>query len=215
MGSRRGWIWVLVAALALAVVSLLSNITTTAQLEGRADGLLTVRLTLSTLANAGVVWGGLGILAGWLVAPPLRAALVAGPAAGLLSLAAHYGLGGLTGLMPWESFRDNASWFVVATVLGVTLGQVGALARRTDVLGLLARTVVPLGAILEPALRGWYQPAEAFGRPDAIAQQTSAVVLTAAGLLGLVVVVRRWPGHAAAGRREPDQPGGEGIGLVR
>lgn len=209
MGSPRAWGWAALAALALAVLSLLSNITTTAQLEGRADGLLTVRLTLSVLANAGIVWGGLMVLAGWLVAPPLRAALVAGPAAGVLGLAAHYGLGGLTGLMPWESFRDNVPWFVVAAVLGVPLGAVGALARRTDVLGLVARMVVPLGAILEPVVRGWWVPDAGLGAPTVHALQISTGVLVLAGLAGLVLVVRRWPD------RGPGQSSTGGIGLVR
>ncbi|GAA3606977.1 hypothetical protein GCM10022199_08440 [Marihabitans asiaticum] len=190
LGSARGWAVLAAVVLALAVVSLLTNATTAEQLSGRADGVLTLRWTLSRIVNAGTVWAGLAVLAGWLVARPLGA-LVAGPISGVASLAAHYGIGQLTGLMPAGSASDNLSWFVAALLTGPPLGLVGWLARRDDLLGLLARLVVPLGAVLEPILLGWFAPHALATQPDRISGWVAGGVLVLAGLVGGAVVLRR------------------------
>lgn len=91
---RAGWTKVIVAASLVGIIALLSNITTTDQLSGDADTLLTLRFTVSKLVNSGTVWGGLLTLAGWFVRRPLHAAL-AGVVAGEVALVVHYGLGHL------------------------------------------------------------------------------------------------------------------------
>lgn len=190
MGSRRGWVVALALALGLAVVSLLSNITSEEQLAGRGDGVLTARLVVSLLVNAGTVWAGLMVLAGWLVARPLGA-LVAGPVSGVGSLLAHYALGEVTGLMPPDSIETNTAWFVVAAVMGVPLGLVGRLARRRDLVGLLARLVVPVGALAEPLVQGWLTPADDLNQPNALAGLMAGSALVLAGIVGGVLVLRR------------------------
>ncbi|XVX20162.1 hypothetical protein ACQP1U_18085 [Actinomycetota bacterium] len=153
------WGRVIVWALVLAVVSLLSNITSVAQLSGEANGLLAVRFYVSKLVNAGAVWAGLMVLAGWLVRRPAQAAL-AGVLSGELALVAHYGIGQVTGIYESGIWASNFYWFIAPLLFGVPLGLIGAAARRLDVWGLLAGLVVPLGAVLEP----WVSPAQDGGR---------------------------------------------------
>ncbi|WP_353950913.1 hypothetical protein V6K52_14890 [Knoellia sp. S7-12] len=116
MGDRgRGWLGVLLSVVVLGVGSLLSNITTGAQLSGEDQALFAARRTASLLLNAGTLWVGVSVLAGWLVRLPVTAA-VAGPLAGVGALVVHYGLGELTGLMPPGSFASNEFWFVAAAL---------------------------------------------------------------------------------------------------
>ena len=106
------------------------------------------------LLNAGFVWAGSAVLAGWLVS---RSGLVAGAAAGCVVLvcavAGYYtygvtlgdradvGLSALSGVI--------RLWLVASVVAGPLLGATGVWTRRGDVLGLLARLVVPAGALTE------------------------------------------------------------------
>lgn len=153
--ARRGWYLVVAAALAVSLVSWATNITTEAQLSGQADGFLTVRRTFSKLANSGTIWAGLGMACGWFVRRPLPAA-VAGILGSLLSLIAHYALGRISGMFTATIWGENLEWFVAAMILGGPLGLVGATARRVDVWGLAARLMVPLGAVLEPFVKGMF-----------------------------------------------------------
>ncbi|WP_201464738.1 hypothetical protein [Janibacter melonis] len=172
---RRARALVALVAAGLAVLTLLA-----AAAADQLDGDPAARAVL-VLANAGSVWAGQAVIAGWLVRRAPAAAL-AGPAVGLLSLVTYYVLGALTGLTPWSGLADNLGWFVAAAVAGVPLGLVGALARRRDVLGALARLVVPAGAVLEPLVRGWLG--------DGVLG-VAGLVLIVAGLAGGAIVVRR------------------------
>ena len=88
--ARQRWMQVAVAAVGLAVVSLLTDL-------NWGDDLALFRLTITRLANSGTAWAGLLVFAGWLVRRPLAAA-AAGLVAGQLSLVAHYALGRAGGL---------------------------------------------------------------------------------------------------------------------
>lgn len=186
----RQWVLVLGATLALAMVSLASNITTDAQLIGDADAVLTARLTVSKLANSGTAWAGLGVLAGWLIRRPALA-FGAGIGASALALAAHYAAGQIIGVFEPEIWSSNAMWFVAALVAGGPLGVVGATARRTDVLGLLARLVVPFAAGAEPFVGGMLTPAAAVPGPHRIAGLASGSIMVAAGAVALCLVLAR------------------------
>lgn len=177
------------AALALAVVSMVSNINTAAQMSGQADVLRAIRLTFSNLANAGVVWAGLLILAGWLVKYPRQAA-AAGVAAGLMSLIAHYALGQAAGIYTAEIWEANLNWFFITAIVGAPLGLIGSLAHRADDLGFLARLLVPVGAVAEPLVRGYFTLHPTLLWPDRLASVICGVVLIAAGLLAAFVAVR-------------------------
>lgn len=188
--SRRGWALALGAAVALGVTSLLANLTSVAQLEGREQEWLAVRRTLSLLLNSGSVWAGLGVFAGWCLRRPVVAAL--GSALSLaLALAVHYLLGIAVGSLGWESFSQNDSWFLVAAVVGPALGLVGAATHSDRWFGWLARLFVPAGAVVEPWVRQWWSAPDTAGWPTVVSGWAASVLLTSAGLAGAWLVLRR------------------------
>ncbi len=186
---RRALLVLCLVAVGLGLLSLLTNITTTAQLEGRDEMLNAVRKSATRVLNSGTVWAGLSVLAGWLVRRPLPAA-AAGAGAGLLALLVHYGVGVGLGVLGTGAFSSNASWFVAAVVAGPPLGLVGAAARRTDLLGLLARLVVPVGALLEPWVVGWLTPGVAEVWSNRVSGYAAAATLLGGGILGLALALR-------------------------
>lgn len=185
---KRGWLLVLGVAVALAVASLAANVTTTDELLGRANALAVVRLSVSKLLNAGVVWAGLAVLSGWAVGRGVRAA-AAGIVAFLLALVTHYGLGVLVGLFEPDVWSSNAYWFAAAILLGPFLGLVGAASRRADPIGVLARLVVPTGAILEPFVLGAFTSSEVLPWPGRVSSVVSGVALLVAGAIGAIAVL--------------------------
>lgn len=187
--DRRGWLLVVASALALAVFSWVTNITTDSQIAGEADDFLTLRYTFSKLANSGTAWAGLMILCGWLVRRPFPA-VIAAIFGSLLSLAAHYAVGRTTGMFDATVWTENRDWFVVALLFGAPLGLVGAAARRTDMWGWCARLVVPLGAMLEPFVMGMFTPSPLRTGPDRLAEMASGVILIVLGAAGGAVIVR-------------------------
>lgn len=193
--TRRGWRLLLLASLVVALVSLASNATTLRQLSGEADVVLAVRLTVSKVVNSGTVWGGLPILAGWLVRRP-RQAVAAGIVACLVALFVHYGAGRLFGMFDATVWTENQFWFVLAVVMGGPLGVVGAIARRNDQWGLLAALIVPVAAVLEPLYLGMFSMPEIMPWPERASSAVSAAVLIAAGTVGAATILIR---H----RREP------------
>jgi hypothetical protein len=196
--AARGWWLALSAAAALAVVSLISNLTSVSQLSGQANTWLAVRFTLSKLVNAGAVWAGLPILSGWLVRRPRQAA-VAGIVSGLISLVVHYGLGQLVGVFDSGIWASNAFWFVAAVVFGGPLGLIGAIARRPDRWGLLGRLTVPVGAVLQPFALDMFTVPAFLPWPERLSSTVSGAVLLAAGLLGGVGVVAHHRGKHPQG----------------
>lgn len=189
--QRRGWLVVLVVSTALALVSLASNVTTEAQLSGQADTVLAVRFTISKFVNTGTVWAGLGILAGWLVRRTGQA-VVASLTALLLALVVHYGLGLLVGMFEADVWANNSHWFLAAAVAGGPLGLIGATARRTDGLGLVARLVVPVAAMTEPFVVGMFDLPDFIPWPSRTSSVVVGVTLLIVGLTGLIAVFVRW-----------------------
>lgn len=189
--QRRGWLVVLVVSTALALVSMVSNLTTEAQLSGQADTVLAVRFTISKLVNTGTVWAGLGILAGRLVRRTGQA-VVAGLTALLLALVVHYGLGLLVGMFEADVWVNNSYWFLAAVVAGGPLGLIGATARRTDGRGLVARLVVPVAAIVEPFVVGMFDRPDFIPWPDRTSSVVVGVTLLIGGLTALIAVIVRW-----------------------
>jgi hypothetical protein len=182
MTSRRAWMLVVAAAVLLGVIAMIANTTSLAQTSGQADGFAAARKTFSKLVNAGAVWGGLSVLAGWLVSRPAPA-LLAGVVAPLIALVVHYGLGDVLGLMPWADFRGNREWFVAAGMLGPGLGIIGAVAARADVWALLGRLVVPLGAVAEPLLLGWLPPDSRDISSNRVSDVAAGLALMVSGLV--------------------------------
>ncbi len=186
--TRRGWGLVLIVATALALVALASNATTMSQIEAKTNTLLAVRKTISMLVNAGTPWAGLAVVSGWLVRRPVQA-FVAGIVALLVALVAHYGVGLMLGMFDPNVWTENQDYFWAAVVLGGPLGLVGAIARRPDLWGLVARLVVPAGAVLEPFVIGMFTSPAIMPWPGRVASTISGVVLLTAGVAGCLMVL--------------------------
>ncbi len=191
--DRRGWSLVIVVASVLALVSLAANVTTTSQLEGKADALLAGRSTLSQLVSAGTVWAGLAVVSGWLVRRPAPA-VAAGVVALLTACGVHYGGGLALGMFDPDVWTANLHWLLAAMVMGGPLGLVGALARRLDPWGMAARLVVPAGAVLEPFVVGHFTTPAVLPWPNRVADVISGSALLAAGMVGCFCIL-------TAGRR--------------
>ncbi len=186
--STRGWLLVLAVALGLAVVSWATNITTMTQMVGEANEFKTIRLTISKLANSGTVWAGLAILSGWFVGHPLRS-FVAGIVGSEFSLAAHYAIGRVSGMFDATIWDENSSWFALGLVVCGPLGLIGAAARRRGPWGLVARMVVPVGAVIEPIVLGMFTPPEMLPWPDRFSSVACGVILVIAGSIGGMTVI--------------------------
>ncbi|MEO5610194.1 MAG: hypothetical protein ABIQ61_13145 [Ornithinibacter sp.] len=171
------------------------------QLAGEAQAALAVRSTISKVVNSGAIWGGLPILAGWLVRRP-RQAFAAGIVACLMALFVHYGVGRLLGLFDSTVWTENQFWFGLAVVVGGPLGLIGAVARRNDRCGLVARLVVPVAAILEPFYLGMLSPPAVMPWPGRVSSVVSAVVLIAAGTAGAVSIIVRHRKRQRASRED-------------
>ena len=189
--AGRGWCLILAASVALALVSVASNVTTMAQLSAQADNLLAVRSAVSKLVNSGTVWAGLPVLAGWLVRRRVQAA-AAGIVACLIALVVHYSVGQVFGQFDSAVWVENWFWVVLAVVVGGPLGLVGAAARRIDRWGLLARLVVPVGAVLEPFYVGMFTMPAILPWPTRVSSIVSGGVLLIAGTAaGAAVFLRQ------------------------
>jgi hypothetical protein len=185
----RPWLRIALVATAIGVFWPLSSITTDAQLSGRADVLLGGRMTLSLLLNAGTVWAGLSVLAGWLVRGPLPA-LAAGPLIGIGALTLHHGVDERAGLMARDRSRATCcgSWPPLSWVC-----RSGSSARwLAEPMGggWVARFVVPAGALIEPWAQGWFVvDAHLFGAV-VVARVLAGAVLTLGGSVGAVMLLR-------------------------
>lgn len=181
--------------LGLALVSLVSNITTDSQLAGEADTWLAIRFTISKLANAGTLWAGLAVAVGWFLRGRVPA-VVGGILAGVLALAVHYGLGVLFGLFDLSIWVHNWYWFVAAVITGGPLGFVGAIARQGGVWGVLARLLVPAAAVVEPFVRGMFTTPAFLPWPGRVSDTVSGMILLASGVaaaMAIMITARKKP----------------------
>jgi len=115
--------------------------------EARADRSLWSQAAefVSLILDSGWAWAATAVLAGWLAGDRRRprTGAVAGFVALVVATGAYYATqqAFADGGDPWA---DTRFWWLRSLVLGLPLGAVGALARRT----VLAWLVVPLGAVL-------------------------------------------------------------------
>ncbi len=170
---------------------MLSNVTSTGQLAGHDQGLAALRKTAGKLANAGVLWGAVAVLGGWLFRRPWEA-MLAGTTGLLTALVVHYGTADLTGLMPWTTWSSNQGWFIAAVVMGPPLGLIGALSRRLDLWGLLARIALPAGAVIEPFFNGWFPPMTLDTWANRVSGVAAGCVMIVGAAIWATLVVVRW-----------------------
>lgn len=148
MSSRvRNWVLALSAAIGVGAVATLSD-----QLV-RPGPFYEPVLALSLASNAVCVWGGIGILAGWLVRRTVPAAL-AGALTLVVAVLVYYGLGVTVGdrkvsLGSAQLLATVEHWLLVAVVGGPLLGILGASLRRRDWLGDLGAVIVVLGTVID------------------------------------------------------------------
>ncbi|AXE37760.1 hypothetical protein [Acidipropionibacterium virtanenii] len=185
------WTRALGLGLLLAICSLLSNLTTRAQIDGRSNAVLAIRLTVSNVFNSGTAWAGLAIAAGWCLRRPLRSA-VAAVLSCELALAVHYSLGIAVGQMGSSIWWENKSWFIGAVILGAPLGMLGSMARRRDVPGLIARLLIPAGAILEPFVLRMLPLPDHLPWPYRLSSGICGILLLTFGLTAGYLVIQHW-----------------------
>ncbi len=207
MGRIQGpWRSIAKACVGLALLSLLFNITLHAELEGNLQTWSFVRKTISNVLNSGTAWAAVAFYAGWKMAKPWMAFLV-GIGAAIATLLIHYMVGSALHIYQAGEVGMNGIWFQAAILLCGPMGLVGWLAARRGRLSLLARLVVPLGAMMEPfVLRKFdnYPP----GRPWAVqySDMTSGIILIVLGVLAAGYVL--WRGPAGPRRRRGRADGG-------
>lgn len=187
----RRWSLALAAGAAIGIIAWLSNLTTEAQMLGEDRIWWGTRTFVSRVVNSGTVWAGLPVLAGRIMRRPGPAAL-AGVLVSEAALVVHYAVGSLTGTMPWSIWGNNLSWFVIALLLCAPLGLIGALTHHLDTWGLLARLVVPAGAVMEVATSHFFDSSAGVDTADRWASAGAGLVLLGGGLLGGTFIVRRW-----------------------
>lgn len=183
----------------IAVASLLSNITTEAQLSGQSEAITYVRKVVSKFLNSGTLWAALGFYAGWLWSgsrtrpAPLWVPVAAAVAASLGALAGHYALGNLLGIMEASIWIENYHWFIAAVIISGPLGWLGARSAQDDRTGKLLRYLVPAGAVAEPLVTGmfWYPSGFSFPVSEIASSYTVGFVLITTGTIGAIMVQRR------------------------
>ncbi|WP_226343894.1 hypothetical protein [Agilicoccus flavus] len=187
---RSPWTDILRVCVALAVVSLVFNVTFPAEMSGHWQVYAFLRKSVSTVLSSGTAWAAVAVYAGWRVRRPI-ASIVAGAVAAEMTLFVHYALGMALRIYPDEMFTSNVDWFVAGVVLCGPLGLVGCWAALRDLAGLLARLVVPAGAAVEPfSTRKFVALWPEIPWPERWSDAASGPLLLALAAAGAVVVVR-------------------------
>jgi hypothetical protein len=103
----------------------------------------------SLLLDVGWAWAAVAVAAGWLAGAIVRAA-AAGAVSLITATAAYYFT---DSLLRDESLAGHVGetryWWLASLTLGPFLGAVGASLVRSGLIGLLARLIVPVGALVQ------------------------------------------------------------------
>ncbi|MER6170312.1 hypothetical protein [Streptosporangium sp. NPDC001681] len=140
----------------------------------------------SLLLDVGWAWAALAVAAGWLVGGLIRGA-AAGTLALIAATAAYYCAKFALAEVPlagqWSLMRY---WWFASVLFGPMLGAAGASIRHPGVIGLFARSTVPIGAIVQMT----FLPPRIFliGRPEAA--WALVIVWTAAAVSIGVILIR-------------------------
>lgn len=186
------WLTVLVTSVALGLATAAAD-TVASGLDQSAAG-----RALAMVANAGCVWAGLAVLAGFLVSGTTQRGSVLRPgAAGLVALLVavlgYYAFGAVAGDRQEVALTALSGavrlWALASVVLGPVLGAVGAATRRAGALGVVARLVVPVGAAVEMLGLRRLGPDSFRVDPTLACAQSALVVAALVG--GLLAVLAR------------------------
>lgn len=191
--TRPGWRRVAMVCLAVALLSLLFNVTFGPEMSGEWQTYSFIRKTVSKVLSSGTVWAAVSVYAGWVTARPLTS-VMAGIVAAEATLLIHYLLGMVFGLYDSTMLSSNSYWFIAGVVLCGPLGLCGWLASRAGWLGLAALLVVPVAAIAEPFVRGTFShPFPQIPWPERHSDTASGILLIVLGVIAAVVVTQRGP----------------------
>jgi hypothetical protein len=141
----------------------------------------------SLLLDVGWAWAAVAVAAGWLAGAIVRAA-AAGAVSLMAATAAYYFM---DSLLREESLAGHVGetryWWLGSLTLGPFLGAVGASLVRSGAIGLLARLLVPVGALvqtifLRPGLASSSRPAAVW----------ALVIVSAAAVASISLVATRF-----------------------
>lgn len=189
---RSPWAKIARVCVGLAVIALILNVSLPGEMDGQVQTLSFIRKTLSKVFSSGTAWAAVSFYAGWLLRTPLLAA-VGGVGAAVATLFIHYTLGSMLHIYQSGEIATNGIWFIAALLFGGPLGLCGAWAAQASLGGLLARLVVPAGAILEPFVMGKFVSQEISGRlrpwPERYSDMASGPILITLGAAASIYVL--------------------------
>jgi hypothetical protein len=141
----------------------------------------------SLLLDVGWAWAAVAVAAGWLAGAIVRAA-AAGAVSLMTATAAYYLMDSLLRHEPLAGYiGETRVWWLASLTLGPFLGAVGASLVRSGATGLLARLIVPVGALVQTI---FVQPGLASGsRPAAV---WALVIVSAASVASISLFVARF-----------------------
>ena len=188
---RHKYLTVILLSLALAILSLVSNIYFPQEMEGQLQLYSCIRKIFSKLFNAGAVWAALPFLAGWRSQGLVKAA-ISGAAIAELTLLLHYGIGCLIGVYGSTIFMANSFWFIAALVLCAPLGVCGWIAALPKKPSRIFWFILPIGAIFEPFVTRKLMPYSIVRPwPEAYSDYISGAVLLVVGVVGIILVISK------------------------
>jgi hypothetical protein len=139
----------------------------------------------SLLLDVGWAWAAVAVAAGWLAGAIVRAA-AAGAVSLLTAATGYYVMDSLLRQEPLAGYIGEARfWWLASLTLGPFLGAVGASLVRSGAIGLLARLIVPVGALvqtifLQPGLASSSRPAAVWALAIVSAASVASISLVAA-----------------------------------
>lgn len=141
----------------------------------------------SLLLDVGWAWAAVAVAAGWLAGRVVLAA-AAGAVSLMIATVAYYLM---DSLLRDESLAGHVGetryWWLASLTLGPFLGAAGASLGRSGVIGLLARLIVPAGALVQTIL---IQPGLASSsRPAAV---WALVIVSTAAIASISLIVARF-----------------------
>ena len=148
----------------------------------------------SLLLDVGWAWAAVAVAAGWLARAIVRAA-AAGAVSLMTAAAAYYLMDSLLRQEPVAGYiGETRYWWLASLTLGPLLGAVGASLVRSGVIGLLARLIVPVGAlvqtiVLQPGLASSSRPAAVW----------ALVIVSAASVASISLVAARFAAQRSRG----------------
>ncbi len=155
------------------------------------------------LLNSGTLWAASAVLAGWIVTRTTSAMLgaLAGFAVLICAVLGYYvygvTLGDRVGLGISALSGSVRVWLIASFIAGPLLGLAGAWTRRRDAVGVVARLLVPVGAVVEMVFYDRLRP-DTFRVDPSLAWTQATVVAVAVGGAAWVIFAPRRVAHAKA-----------------